>query len=231
MDLELLGLIAAFFMLGGKKTTPRSSDIKAIEDKFPVVMTKPSAAVATKTPPGLDDFQRRAAAKRAHDWIPYFEKAGATPELAKGLARWAGIESSGNPLAVSPIGERGLLQATKTSALKEKLFTPSEWDALISPNTTQATHARLALKQFGYHVLRARKWIANPPPASDVASWLYYAKAHHSRPADLTTDKMHGPAAFMATDLAKRHANGDPLRKKRMFSAAVVAFGGLNNAA
>jgi len=222
MDSTLLILGAALLLLGRKRDTPSASVPRENTVKNSVFSSAPSR------PGDATEFVRRANQKRALDWIPEFIRAGASPELAAGLARWAGIESSGNPLAVSPIGERGLLQATRTSALKEKLFTPGEWDELVSPNTTRARHAQLALKQWAYHVRRGRRWVANPPPDSDIVSWLYYAKAHHTRPADMTADRFHGPAEQMHADLVFRH-KGDVARSRRAFSAAAVAFGGLRN--
>jgi len=216
--MEPLLILAALMFLAKKKPT-QIEQIREIERSFPTV----APTVAPKIDHAqVEQFRRRAAQQRARDWIPHLIAAGASPELAAGLARWIGIESSGNPIAVSKIGERGLLQATKTSALAEKLFTPAEWGALNSPNTTKAQHAKLALKQFGYHVARARRWVVNPPPITDVASWLYYAKAHHSRPKDLTDDKVHGPGALMNRELLKRH-EGKPDRSKRIYSAMVVA--------
>jgi len=215
--MEALLLLAVLMMVAKKKG--HVEQIRKIEQSFPTVEPKAPVKVDAEL---LARFRRRAAQQRAKDWIPHLVRAGASPELAAGLARWIGIESSGKPLAQSKIGERGLLQATKTSALTEKLFTPSEWASLASPNTSKAEHARLAMKQFGYHVSRAKRWVANPPPITDVPSWLYYAKAHHSRPKDLSDDKVHGPGRLMNRDLMKRHQN-NPARTKRIYSAMVVA--------
>jgi len=222
MENGLLIIGAALLLLGRKRDTASANVPRENTEKNRVF----SPSTSRPTDGDAMEFVRRANQKRARDWIPEFIAAGASPALAAGLARWAGIESSGNPIAVSPIGERGLLQITKTTALKEKALTPAEWDALISPNTTRAQHARLALKQFAYHVKRGRRWVANPPPEADVASWLYYAKAHHTRPGDMTADRFHGPGEPMHADLIFRHA-GNRARLRRAYSAGAVAFGGV----
>ena len=173
------------------------------------------------------DLLKRANGKRAHDWFVKLREHGASEHDANGLTRWMGIESSGNPLAISPIGERGLLQSTRTTALVEKLFTPEQWAALVDPNTTNDTHAMLALKQFAWHKMRAKRLIYNAPPDHDVASWMWYAKAHHTRPQDLVEGKAHGPALQMTRDLQTRWKD-KPAYVRRLRVANVIAFGELN---
>lgn len=199
---------------------------------------KPSAAAPAPAPPSAEQTPiklvpsgpdskliGRANQQRAKDWIPLLVKEGASAPLAEALSRWIGIESSGNPLALSPIGERGLLQSTKTTALKDHLFTPAEWEMLQSPATTREQHAALALKQYRFHVSRARRWVANPPPEGDL-DWVFYAKMNHTRPLDLKQGAVHGPAAPMAADLAHRWA-ADPKALRRVNVASVVRFGRL----
>jgi hypothetical protein len=182
--------------------------------------TEPGKSIPIVSPNRL---VARANQQRAKDWIPLLIKAGVPAEIAERIARWIGIESSGNPLALSRIGERGLLQATKTTALKDKLFTPAEWDRLQSPATTREQHVALLLKQYAFHVRRARRWVSNPPPA-DSPDWVFYAKMDHTRPVDLKEAKPHGAAAPMARDLQTRWA-ADPARLQRLAMATVVGFG------
>ena len=185
----------------------------------------PRATPATPraTPAAPDKLLARANQRRAQDWIPDLLRAGASPAEAEGLARWIGLESSGNPLAQSRIGERGLLQITRTAALADKLLTVPEWEAMASQATSRAEHARIAIKQFRAHVRRAARWVTNPPAPGSV-DWLAYAKMNHTRPLDLREGQLHGPAAPMLRDLAARWA-GDTARARRVAVASVVGFG------
>ncbi len=158
----------------------------------------------------------RANQKAALGWIPTLVRAGATQAEAEGLARWIGIESSGDPLAVSRLGERGLLQCSPATA--KLVFTPSEWDMLTSKNTDRETHAKLALKQFRWHVKRAKLDATRP-----VTDRLWYAKAHHMRPADLRTSTLR-PDAASAAAIVAAHATA-PNEQIRLAAANVVAFG------
>jgi hypothetical protein len=182
--------------------------------------TEPGKSVPIYGP--ADKYVARANQQRAKDWIPDLVRAGAPPEIAERLARWIGLESSGNPLALSRIGERGLLQSTKTTALQGKLFTPGEWAELQSPNTTRARHAALALKQYVFHARRAALRVTNRP-AADSHDWVFYSKMDHTRPVDLQEAKPHGAAASMARDLQTRWAS-DPAKLQRLAMASVVGF-------
>ena len=145
------------------------------------------------------------------------------PQLAaEALARWVGIESGGDPYAVSSQGERGLLQCTKTTALKEKALTQGEWDAMANKATSSETHAKIAVKLFQWLWLRAKKHVANPPAA--LTDEIWYAKLYHQRPVDLRDGKMHGMAPMMAQELATTWK--DNAQKMHYLRAAnVVAFG------
>lgn len=193
----------------------------------PGTPTEPGKAVPIVSPAlpfgSPSKYVARANQQRAKDWTPLLVKAGASPEVAEKLARWIGLESSGNPLALSRIGERGLLQSTKTTALKTKLFTPTQWEELQSPKTTRERHAALAMHQYAFHVRRAKMRVSNPP-APTSADWVFYAKLDHTRPVDLQEAKPHGAALPMARDLQTRWAN-DPARMQRLAMANVIAFG------
>jgi hypothetical protein len=205
MDLGLLAI--AYFLLAGKggKTVPGKSTAG-------------------------DSYVKRANQKQALDWIPYFRSQDMSPAMAEGLARWAGIESSGNPLALSntkgsakrPGGERGLLQCTGTTS--EGIYSDAEWRAMQAPATRKEEHARLAVKLYRAMLKRARSMVSNFPVPSSVTDDLWYAKMWHARPKDFTDAKLHGPALPMARDLALRWAD-DPAKMGRLYSANVIAFG------
>jgi hypothetical protein len=187
-----------------------------------------SPAKAAKTVVAVADLVNRANQEQAQAWIPDLEAAGASPDLARALARWIGIESSGygagDPRGVSKIGERGLLQMTATTA-KEAL-TPGEWQSLSDPATPRSEQARIALKQFRWHQTKAQKWVKDWP-GNDTFDSVFYAKMHHARPKDLSDAKLSGAAAKNARELAQRW-KGDAAAMKRLGAATVVAWGSLS---
>lgn len=192
---------------------------------------KASTAKATKAADALvaiSDLQKRANQEQAQAWIPDLEANGISEDLARALARWIGIESSGypagDPRGVSKIGERGLLQITPETA-KEAL-TPQEWQSLSDPATPRKEQARIAIKQFRWHQEKAKKWVANWP-GNDTFDSVFYAKLHHSRPKDLSDAKLEGAAAKNARALITRWKK-DPAALKRLASATVVTWGSVN---
>lgn len=173
----------------------------------------------------IDDgirLKARAGQGTASSWAPIFASQGVPAALADAYARWAGIESSGNPRAVSSVGERGLFQCTKTTALKRHAYTQAEWDSMLSPATSNDTHAHLAMKLANWCWDQAKKHLTNAP--TDYISAVWYAKLYHQRPADVKGAKLHGPALFQSRELKTRWAN-DPKRLHRLRAANVVAFG------
>jgi hypothetical protein len=166
---------------------------------------------------GGADLLRRANGGKASGWVPIFESLGQTYRVAQALARWAGIESSGNPLAKSKLDERGLLQAMKAT----KIFTDAEWTALSDAATPAQTHAALAIKEARELWTRAAKRIKNQP--SDPIEQLFFAKLYHQRPKDFWDVAMHGPATTMAAELAKMWA-ASPAAMHRLQVASVVAW-------
>jgi len=198
-----------------KKTTVTTTTTRSPRGKTTTTTRR------TTTRKRKSNLVRRSGQKRARGWIPDLKRAGASHDLAVKVARWIGIESSGNPLALSRIGERGLLQATKSS--QKRIFTRGEREKLKSPATSRAEHARMALKQFAYHRKRAKRWVNNAPPEKSNKDWVWYAKMHHTRPRDLREGKVHGPALQMARDLWLRAA-GDKKRRQRLAMANVAAF-------
>lgn len=214
-----VGALLYFKGKGGAAVTPKQLPPTSTKTA-PTTKTTAPAKSPTTTNKRLAGLRGRAYQKAAQDWIPVLERLGATSEEAAGLARWIGIESSGNPLARSQIGERGLLQCTEATR-KLVPFTDSEWNMMASAATSRETHARLALKQYAFHVNRAK--IGGGPPARPARDALWYAKAHHMRPADLrgTTAR---PSADMAAQFAAGRAKTDR-EILRLATANMVAFG------
>ena len=189
---------------------------------------KASPAKAAAALVDLSTLQTRANQEQAQAWIPDLVAAGANPDLARALARWIGIESSGfgagDPRGVSKIGERGLLQITPTTA-KEAL-TAGEWQELADPATPRARQAAIALKQFRWHQTKAAKYVKDWP-GNDTFDSVFYAKMHHARPADLSSAKLSGAAAKNARELVTRWKN-DAAALKRLAAATVVAWGSVS---
>lgn len=203
----------------GKKPPPKQIAPPKGKAGASTLQTAPSASAANKRIAGM---KARAYQKSAQGWVAAFVRAGASQAEAEGLARWAGLESSGNPLAVSPVGERGLLQCTKTTALMAGgPFTASEWAMLIDRKTDRETHAKLAIKQFRWHTTRAK--VAASAPAIDR---LWYAKTHHQRPADLRTASKR-PDSKTAAKIAASQAK-QPREQIRVAAANMVAFGSVS---
>jgi len=172
----------------------------------------------------LSTLQKRAMQDAAQAWAADLAAAGASDGLSRALARWIGLESSGNPRAVSKLGERGLLQTTQTTA-KEGAMSAADWQATQDPATPRGEHARAALAQFHYHVNRAQKYVPGWP-GDNTFDAVWYAKLHHQRPKDLTDakGKLTGTAATDSRTLtALWKAKPDAL--KRLAAANVVAWG------
>lgn len=163
----------------------------------------------------------RANQSAAQKWVTLFRSQDVPEQLAQALARWAGIESSGNPLAQSKLGERGLMQIGPASA-KDGNVTPAQWAEMISPATTNEEHAKIAYSAANWLWNRALKHLTNPP--ADFQSGVWYAKLYHQWPVDVRDGKLHGPALPQARELAERWKN-DAVRMHRLRAANVVAFG------
>jgi hypothetical protein len=213
---EELFAVAALLLLGAK----RKASAAATSDK--------ADARAGKADPDGEGLLARANQQAAEDWVTLFENEGAPADYAEALARWAGIESSGNPLAVSSQGERGLLQLTATTQ-KEGALTSTEWDALISPSTTRQQHAHMAMELANWlwhkaDALSGGQAGDHVDPVTDPVSAVWYAKLYHQRPVDVRDAHLHGDALTMARELAQAWA-GDAAKMHRLRAANVVAFG------
>jgi hypothetical protein len=202
----ILLAVAALFLLNGKAHAATSV-----------------GGSARGTPPSNDGaaLVKRANSGRAGAWTTFLTDQGISQELAGCLARWIGIESGGNPLAVSPMGERGLLQAMPNTGAV--IFTPGEWAALTDKATTNAEHARLAIKEFDWLWGKAAARVSGDVAALTDTDRAFYAKLYHQWPRDFWAIKMHGPALAMAGVLAKTW-EGQPKALHRLKAASVVAW-------
>jgi hypothetical protein len=194
---------------------------------FLIGSKKAKASTTGKNPD--DDAASLLARANQHmsiDWIALFENEGEPAAHADAWARWAALESSGNPRKVSTLGERGLFQLG-AAAQKDGALTDVEWSALLNPATTNQQHAHMALRQANWLWHRASKKITDPPDgvnaAEDFESGVWYAYLEQQWPADVTK-ALHGPALPMARELAVKWQN-DPKRMHRLRAANVVAFG------
>lgn len=214
---SIFAVIVGLLMLGGKKAF---------------------AAMTSSHDDGSDGAKllARANQQAALAWVPIFasvhvEAKGTHPTISDAMAhayaRWAGVESSGNPITSSRIDERGLMQVGPKLGGPDTVppppaFGQAEWVALTDPETHPDEQAAMAIHYVDWLYGRALKYIADPP--SDPVDQVWYAKLYHQRPVDLRDGKLHGPAIPMARELAKRWAN-DSKAMHRLRAANVVAFG------
>jgi hypothetical protein len=165
----------------------------------------------------------RANQSHAEQWIPILVYDLGTPQAkAEAAARWFGIESAGDPRAVSSMGERGLAQITKTSALTEKALTQAEWDAMADVTTSLQDDARIALKVIAWCYQRATKYLKVPP--IDSIEQLWYAKLYHQSPVEVRDAKLTGDAIADAHRLETEWAK-DAKKLHHLHAANVVAWG------
>lgn len=191
-----------FGRTGGKKITPQK---------------------AAETLSDVATLQNRGNQAQAAAWAAELEAAGLSADTARSLTRWIGIESSGDPRAMSKLGERGLLQIMPATA-KEAL-TAADWQALVDPSTSRAAHAAIAARQFKWHREKAKKYV-KPWPGDATFDAMFYSKLHHARPKDLSDNQKNfsGTAAKDARFLTSKWKN-DAAALKRLAAASVVAWG------
>ena len=194
----------ALLLFGGRKALASSSS------KAPASAADDGAALV-----------KRANQERARAWTLAFTDGGGAPDVAAALARWIGIESSGDALNKSRLNERGLMQAGPQTVAEGGL-TQQEWDALTNPATSKAAQAGLAVKYVAWLWSRAQRYIDAPP--TDDIDQIWYAKLYHQWPVDVRDGELHGEALSMARELATRWAS-DAKRMHRLRAANVVAWG------
>jgi hypothetical protein len=211
--LALVGV--ALLFLGGKKSPSGSSSGGG-----------GAAAAASGAPDAkwaADDgtkLHARANQQAALAWAPIFMDAGATPMEAQAMARWAGLESSGNPHPNPPGNGGGLMQVGK-GFVDMGALTPGEYAKLTNPTTSNREQAVLALKYVRWLWSRAKQYVQAPP--SNPVDQIWYAYLYHMRPVDVRDGNMHGEAGPMAAELYPIWSVAkQPLH--RLHAANVVAF-------
>lgn len=178
-----------------------------------------------------DKLLSRANQSRAREWEPILMYDLGIPEAqALAATRWFGIESGGNPRAVSSEGERGLAQITHTSAITEGALSQAEWDALGDPDKSSSPgfgkvqdDARLAEKVIAWCYRRASSHIHGAPPIDPIEQ-IWYAKLYHQSPVDVRDAKLSGDAIADAHRLEHEWA-ADPKKLHYLHAANVVAWG------
>lgn len=186
---------------------------------------KGSVTASTKTAVSAredgDKLIARANQAPALAWVTAFAAQGEPDAAARALARWAGIESSGNPTEISTLGERGLLQIGE-GQYKDGAISTDSWEAYAKPGTSRDEVARISIVYRKWATARAERYVTNPDAGSIDKIW--YAKLYHQRPVDVRDGKLHGPAAPMAMELAARWAS-DQKKMHYLRAANVVAWG------
>ena len=189
-----------------------------------------SSAHAPKHPTGqlaspIEDAAHlvaRANQPTALVWASIFADVPTSPLVAQALARWAGLESSGNAYgAPSKLGERGLMQVGKQT-VSEGGMSQATWDKLTKRSTSLPEEAAIAVDYVNWLWQRAARYIETPPV--DPVDRVWYAYLYHQRPVDVRDSHMHGPAAEMAIELAADW-HTDPHKLHRLMAANVVAWG------
>jgi hypothetical protein len=165
----------------------------------------------------------RATQSRAMAWAPYFVDVGEIPAVADALARWGGIESSGEP-QTSRLNERGLLQVGPQT-VSEGGISQDDWDALADANLLPNEQVRISAHYWRWLFLRAASHLSSPP--TDPIDQVWFAYQYHQRPKDFTQwGPLPGNAAqASAYLLARAHTNNDAQLEKRTTASNVVAWG------
>ena len=168
----------------------------------------------------------RATQHSAMAWSPFFVDVGELPAVADALARWAGLESGGDPTIESVLGERGLLQAGKQT-VGEGGMSQADWDIYDSPGTMPNQVARISTAYATWLFNRAAKHLTGDLSGMIPTDRVWFAYQYHQRPKDFT---QWGPvpntaAAASAYLLGRAHLNNDAQLVKRVTASNVVAWG------
>lgn len=194
---------------------------------------KPSGAAAAAAPSSSTSatdgakLLARANQKSALQWAGIFMDAGATPPEASAMARWAGLESSGDPTPMPPGNGGGLMQVGK-GFVDMGALTAGEYARLTNPSTPSKEQAVLAIKYVRWCADQSARLVGQlPANPVDRVWWAYW---YQQRPVDVrdvlapvvqqlgTTD-----AATIADALAPVLAK-DAAASHRLRAANVVAF-------
>jgi hypothetical protein len=181
---------------------------------------------SVETASSPSELVNRATQSRAMAWAPYFQDVGEIPSVADALARWSGIESGGDPEAISSLNERGLLQVGPQT-MSEGGISQADWDALTARDTLPNTQAVLAAHYWRWLFSRAKAHLATAPSDNDPAGQVWFAYQYHQRPKDFTQwGPLPGNAAVASAYLMGRaHINNDQSLVKRVTASNVVAWG------
>lgn len=209
-DTTAAAIVGLLLLVGGKKA---------------MAAARPGGKTSTAAPPSPEadaaKLLERANQPNAHAWAVIFTDVPVSPLSAAALARWAGLESSGKATNRSRLDERGLMQAGPASVTDGEL-TQAEFDELISPATSKARHAQLAVKYVDALSNKAMTYVEHPP--KDPVELIWYAKLWHQRPVDVRDAGLTGDAIADANMLALKWAN-DAKAMHRLRAANVVAWG------
>lgn len=204
-------------LLGGKK--PRGN----VHAGGPTVKRAFDDATSPDVDPVGDGLalMARAEQEAASKWAVLFMDHPVSPLTAQALARWAGIESSGDRNVVSSLNERGLMQVGPQT-VEEGGMTAADWNRLVDPSVSNKDVAGIAVRYVDWLWQRASRHLTDAP--KDPIDQVWYAKLYHQWPVDVRDGGFHGPALEMARELATRWAD-DAKRMHRLRAANVVAFG------
>lgn len=213
MDPLSLLVVLLIFGAGGKSSGTDESGAKGLVSRTHVAT--PAELVARATQP------------HAMAWSPYFVDVGELPAVADALARWAGLESGGDPTIISVLDERGLLQAGKQT-VGEGGMSPEDWSAYAASSTMPNQVARISVDYATWLFNRAAKHLTIPDPGSMIPTdRVWFAYQYHQRPADFTQWGPLPPDAASASAylLGRAHTNNDAQLVKRVTASNVVAWG------
>jgi hypothetical protein len=182
------------------------------------------AARAAADPDGAKLFAR-ANQQAALSWAPIFLDAGATSTSeANALARWAGLESSGNPNPQPPGNGGGLMQVGR-GFVDMGALTKTEYARLTT--APKKEEAAIALRYVHWLADQAARLVGGLPP--DPIDHVWYAYWYHQRPVDVR-DILAPLAKQLSTTSPAMISHAmfgtikDPATLHRLRAANVVAF-------
>lgn len=244
MILAGLGWLLVLLLLGGKKKTsaptetpripapPPNPVLPAPKVPAPIVLPQTVVTLPAAGPVSPDILDRIAALlKRALTgarWIPLFDHAlsvrlpllppSVRQEWSRDLGAWAGLESGGNPMAKSSLGEIGLLQIgldTLSDMIKAGILSAADESALRSSSTPDAIHADIAVRFFLGLISAVKR---KAPAYTDPADQIWAAKMQHALPLMLTELGAQGILGANRVDAHRNFARYKPSAKVASFA-------------